>query len=564
MGQLLHLSYRIIQHDGNLRRLGGHLSPVPLEDGSRQTRASLHRICRGCMNAPGVPSANSFSRRAEAYVSSHGAVHRPCGEGPGREAEQTVGFTRLTRGGVRGVSRALASLPPCAPPLPWRVDNLRTSSFGPLPRKFSIMSRYKKVRPVAPAGDLAAADNEAAPSRSEQSPECSGESSFAQRADRERHRLNPVYGPGSITRGAVPLEAQFSSWEPPEQPDGGRARSLRVALIGPPNAGKSSLLNAILGQKLSAVSPKVNTTRGEIRGIVTRGDAQLVFLDAPGIVESHRNKMFCRELVSAAWRGYEDADIALLVIDTVKRPTQDVFNVVSTIAPIPSLVERAFGDSYSHDREASVATSPSAGGRAETRAAEGLLQHRTEGEGTDNASTDAKGIPVLLCLNKVDLASHPKWVYARAKEFQSHGRFDKIFHLSAKNSRGLQPLLDYLFSRARPGVWVYPPEMKTTLPRVQQVAELIKTYIFCWFNKDVPYRIQQQTIGWTHRLDGTLIIEQELLVKDEKVAKMVCGVRNRLLFQLRRNVSHNLEQNWGHKVLLYINVKALRQRAPSN
>ncbi|KFG63210.1 GTPase, partial [Toxoplasma gondii RUB] len=102
---------------------------------------------------------------------------------------------------------------------------------------------------------------------------------------------------------------------------------------------------------------------------------------------------------------------------------------------------------------------------------------------------------------------------------------------------------------------------KTTLPKVQQVAELIKTYLFCWFNKDVPYRIEQQTIGWTPRLDGSLIIEQELLVKDDKVAKMVCGVRNRLLFQLRRNVSHNLEYNWGQKVILYIHVKALRQRS---
>ncbi|PHJ18354.1 gtpase [Cystoisospora suis] len=379
----------------------------------------------------------------------------------------------------------------------------------------------------------------------------------------EEHRLNPYYGPGNISRGIVPLEAQVTTWEPPEPQE--RTRSLRVALIGPPNAGKSSLLNALLSRTLSAVSPKVNTTRGEIRGILTEGDTQLVFLDAPGIIESHRRKKFCRDLVSAAWRGYEDADVGLLVVDAVKRPTQEVFNVVKAIAPKPSLCRRALGieDSASagamgatrhHSQEDSL--SPLERRRA------GLPGTFLKRHGTfdDEFSEKEDGrIPIILCLNKVDLASHPKWIYARAREFESHGHFERIFHLSAKNQRGLQPLLDHLFATARPGVWVYPAAMKTTLPKVQQVAELIKTYIFCWFNKDVPYRIEQKTIGWTPRLDGSLVVEQELLVKDAKVARMICGVRNRLLFQMRRNVSYKLQQNWGQKVLLYIHVKALKQ-----
>ncbi|EPT31003.1 GTPase [Toxoplasma gondii ME49] len=560
---LFHCS--ITQRGTSISRIGATCS-LPSDSNPSPSSATNVPLCHICRRNI-VLSVTSC--RSQKFFSKRSGTRPPCCEVAGHDVYEGI---RRVGGQPASTTPSLARRAGEYSRLPQSLmtrfavqpggnaEDKRQHSGELHPRSFSIMSRYRKIRPVgAESVDVAAAsDDVEAPNADDSSFGNAEQKPFQTASGRDRHRLNPIHGPGSITRGAVPLEAQFSSWEPPPQPESGCAKSLRIALIGPPNAGKSSLLNALLGQKLSAVSPKVNTTRSEIRGIITQDDTQLVFLDVPGIVESHRNKKFCRELVSTAWRGFEDADVALLVIDAVKRPTQEVFNIVTTIAPKPSLIRRAF--------DSTLATTPSPITQTEVGDAVGLPAHR-QGKDLDEVDdgkqidVNARGIPVFLCINKVDLASHPKWVYARAKEFQAHGHFEKIFHLSAKNSRGLQPLLDHLVSRAKRSVWAYPPEMKTTLPKVQQVAELIKTYLFCWFNKDVPYRIEQQTIGWTPRFDGSLIIEQELLVKDDKVAKMVCGVRNRLLFQLRRNVSHNLEYNWGQKVILYIHVKALRQRS---
>ncbi|CDJ37987.1 GTP-binding protein of Era family, related [Eimeria tenella] len=283
--------------------------------------------------------------------------------------------------------------------------------------------------------------------------------------------------------------AQFTTWEPPLQPE--HPKSLTIALIGPPNAGKSSLLNSLLGVTVSAVSNKVNTTRTDFRGMVTKGNCQLVFVDAPGIIGSHPKKTFCKELVNAAWRGYDDADLGILVVDTVKRPTQQIFNVVRAIAPKPCLSRFGFHRSASEDESTSSLTCCPSLDEMWEAGIPGTLRKRLANAG-DVAELDGQPqlIPLILCLNKIDLASHPKWIHAREKEFL--------------------------------------------------------TYLFCWFNKDVPYRIDQQTVGWTYR-DGYVVIEHELVVKSEKVAKMICGVRGRILLQMRKNVTYKLEQLWGQK-----------------
>ncbi|CDJ61857.1 hypothetical protein, conserved [Eimeria maxima] len=96
---------------------------------------------------------------------------------------------------------------------------------------------------------------------------------------------------------------------------------------------------------------------------------------------------------------------------------------------------------------------------------------------------------------------------------------------------------------------------RTSLSKVQQIEELIRTYLFCWFNKDVPYRISQRTVGWSQQEDGSIAVEQELVVRTAQVAKMICGVRGRILLQMRKNVTYKLEQLWGCIVHLNIFVR---------
>lgn len=312
----------------------------------------------------------------------------------------------------------------------------------------------------------------------------------------------PYRGP-RVTRQPVPESASTVIWQTPEQP--AEPRVIRVALVGLPNAGKSSLLNALLGAPISAVSPKVNTTRESLRGILTLDNCQFIFIDSPGIVGSHKRRAFSRELVKIAWSGYNEADLCFFVADVVKRPTNDCFEAVRSICGA-----NLFGD---------------------------------------------ESVPTALVVNKIDLAGKKKWVRARVREFRTHGKFCEVFYTSAKNGIGLQPIVNFLKRAARPGPWIYSKEMITTQSRVQLLQQLVRGHIFCWFNKDVPYRVGQKVVGWTYSETGALTIEHELLVKSDKVAKMVCGVGGRIVKQMQRNVSNRLTRMWNEPVLLYIHVK---------
>eukprot|EP00916_Digyalum_oweni_P026873 GHVL01044119.1.p1 GENE.GHVL01044119.1~~GHVL01044119.1.p1 ORF type:complete len:244 (+),score=46.45 GHVL01044119.1:95-733(+) len=180
----------------------------------------------------------------------------------------------------------------------------------------------------------------------------------------------------------------------------------------------------------------------------------------------------------------------------------------------------------------------------------------------DRCVTDdkSKNIPVFLVLNKVDKLEHPKWAFSRVEELEKHGNFDEKIYLSALTGRGVRNLIEKLMSVAKPGKWQYSKDLLTSLSKVEQVEQVVRTYIYCWFNKDLPYTIEHQTIGWTPKLDGTLIVEHELIVKDTVVARMISGVRGRLLFQMRRNVSFKLSDLWGQKVSVLIHVRALKKK----
>ncbi|CAE7391117.1 ache [Symbiodinium sp. CCMP2592] len=360
--------------------------------------------------------------------------------------------------------------------------------------------------------------------------------------------------PLTYVRAAVPSEAQFRTWDPPVQP--AEPRLLRVGLIGPPNAGKSSLMNIILDNPISAVSPKVNTTRENVRGVKTIGHTQLVFLDVPGIIPSHE-KLANRELVAQAWQGYQECDVCLLVIDVVKRPNSEIFDVVRKICP-----KEDIGEAGLRRRMRSLMEVNSEGERELPLEAYKLLPPRSLPGFTGNslASRAQDRPPVTLVLNKVDKASEMRWVMSRDREFRTHGQFDGIFYTSALKANGIVTLLEHLKTRAKPRPWLYPAEMITTMSHTEQVKQVVNTHIFKRFNSDVPYKIEQQTVGWTPRLDGSLVIEHEVIVKDSVVARMILGVRNSVLHDLKQQVSDTLQLLWGIPVEARIWVRPLKQR----
>nr|BAN66199.1 small GTP-binding protein domain containing protein [Babesia bovis] len=133
-------------------------------------------------------------------------------------------------------------------------------------------------------------------------------------------------------------QASTVTWDSPMQPPD--ASVVRVSLVGLPNAGKSSLMNMLLNTPIAAVSPKVNTTREDIKGILCSDSCQMVFTDCPGILESHRRRKFCAPLVDTAWRAYRESDVCLFIIDAVKRPRAELFRVIRNLAGATPLFTR--------------------------------------------------------------------------------------------------------------------------------------------------------------------------------------------------------------------------------
>jgi len=421
-------------------------------------------------------------------------------------------------------------------------------------RSMSIMERYRKVRPApeppprpwdAPPGEALLPE---LPRGDEPGPQPIRPSAV----DIRQEGPLPPPRPPSYRRVEVPSEALVAAWEKPVQPTG--PRTLRVGLAGPPNSGKSSLMNAILGCPLSAVSPKVDTTRDHVRGVKTIKNTQLVFLDVPGIIPSHQRAKH-RELALKAWDSYEECDLCLLIIDVVKRPQQDIFDIVRKICP-----QEFIGRAEVRRRQRSAAAEEEASGAV--RPSVWLPRPARTAPASDDEGEEERDRrpPVTLVLNKIDKASEFRWVQSREREFRAHGHFEGVFYISAKKCQGLQKLLEHLLAKARPRPWTYPAEVRTTLSYVDQLRHQIDTHLFAWFNSDVPYKIEHQTIGWTPRLDGSLLIEHELVVQDSVVARMVLGVRNTIIARLRDHVSHRLRKLWGMPVEVQIWVRALKQR----
>ncbi len=237
-----------------------------------------------------------------------------------------------------------------------------------------------------------------------------------------------------------------------------------VALIGAPNAGKSTLLNRLVGAKVSIVSHKVQTTRAIMRGIAMHGQSQVVFVDTPGIFAPKRR--LDRAMVNTAWTGAADADVVCLLIDAKRGVAEEVGQIVDKL---------------------------------------GELRH-----------------PKVLILNKIDTVKR-ETLLALAADLNARVGFEATFMVSALNGSGTEDLLAHLGSRVPEGPWLYPEDQLSDLPMRMLAAEITREKVFLRLHDELPYSSTVETDQWKDQKDGSARIEQTIFVERESQRKIVLG-----------------------------------------
>jgi GTP-binding protein Era len=270
-----------------------------------------------------------------------------------------------------------------------------------------------------------------------------------------------------------------------------------VAILGAPNAGKSTLVNRLVGAKVTIVSPKVQTTRSRIRGVRVEGSAQLVLVDTPGIFEGARRRLE-RAMVHAAWRGAEDADVILLLVDATR------------------------------------------GLDANTRRIrEGLAR---------------AGRKALIAINKIDMVA-PEKLLPLAAELDDGETAERIFMISALDGAGVDDLLHHLVALLPEGPWLYPEDQLSDISERLLAAEITREKLFLQLHQELPYSLAVETESWRELKDGSLRIEQIVYVSRDSHKAMVLGKGGQRIKSIGREARGELETLLGRRVHLFLFVK---------
>jgi len=269
-----------------------------------------------------------------------------------------------------------------------------------------------------------------------------------------------------------------------------------IAILGAPNAGKSTLLNRMTGAKLSIVSPKAQTTRFRVLGIAMRGDAQLLLVDTPGIFQPKRK--LDRAMVAAAWTGAEDADLALLLVDGKAGLTEQVRVIAERL------------------------------GKSKRRA--------------------------WLVLNKVDICDRPS-LLPLTQALTELVTFEHTYMLSAANGDGVPDLLDALAAAVPEGPHLYPDDDLTDLPDRLLAAEMVREQIFLQTHEEVPYGTTAETESFVERPDGSVRIDVTIYVARAGQKAILIGDGGSKVKSIGARARAALGQALDRKVHLFLNVK---------
>src|SRR5665647_2085806 len=269
-----------------------------------------------------------------------------------------------------------------------------------------------------------------------------------------------------------------------------------VALIGAPNAGKSTLLNALVGSKVTIVSHKVQTTRALIRGITLEGKSQLIFVDTPGIFAPKRR--LDRAMVTTAWSGAHEADLVGVLIDARKGLEEEADSILERLAAV-------------------------------------------------------KG-PKILILNKIDLVPRDT-LLSLTKAANDKAKFEATFMISALKRDGVADLKTWLAERMLPSPWLYPPDQMSDAPMRQLAAEITREKLFERLHQELPYHSTVETESWKELRGGKIRVEQTIYVERESQRKIVLGKGGQTIKAIGESSRREIAEIVEGKVDLFLFVK---------
>jgi GTP-binding protein Era len=269
-----------------------------------------------------------------------------------------------------------------------------------------------------------------------------------------------------------------------------------VAVIGAPNAGKSTLVNALVGQKVAIVSAKAQTTRARLMGIAIQEESQILLVDTPGIFEPRRR--LDRAMVAAAWGGAGDADLILLVIDAADGLNREVERIIEN------------------------------------------LGHRDH--------------PLWIAINKVDLVKKPN-LLTLSVALTERLNPDKVFMISAAQGDGVPDLKGALAEAMPDGPWLYPEDEVSDATDRMIAAEMTREQIFNQLHQELPYSSAIETESWEDRPDGSTVIHQQIFVERDSQKAIVIGKGGSRLRTIGEKARAEISEHLGRKVHLFLHVK---------
>ncbi|MEH6645220.1 GTPase Era [Sulfitobacter sp.] len=271
-----------------------------------------------------------------------------------------------------------------------------------------------------------------------------------------------------------------------------------VALIGEPNAGKSTLLNRMVGAKVSIVTHKVQTTRARIRGVAMQGASQIVFVDTPGLFQPRRR--LDRAMVAAAWGGAADADLVVLLVEAQRGVTEGVERILTRLNEI------------------------------------------------------GKGARVALAINKIDRVEAPV-LLGLSKKLNEAYPFVETFMISAEKGHGVDALRIWLAGEVPEGPWLYPEDQIADLPMRMIAAEMTREKLTLRLHQELPYQLTVETENWEERKDGSARIDQLIYVMRDGHKGIVLGNKGETIKSVSKAAREEMEEFLGRKVHLFLKVK---------